>query len=304
MKQDSLVPYEKSWISLNEQIELIKSRGLSDVENYTEELEKYGYYRLSGYWYIFRQFKSETKIREDNFFKDKSFKNVIDLYEYDQTLRSAVSDCISRIEVAFRSKIASYCCEVGDCNYLDEGYFDSPKQTDFISKFHTLYSHSKEDFVRHFKRKYNGDMPLWMSINIFDFGTLQTFYKMLPLNIAYKISDEYGIHPRFFASWLESIRVIRNITAHNSRLWNRNLVTAKPLLPDFLKVDAKIKNSQNPKMYGNFVIIAHLCKSLNFKPEYIRLVTTIKSFPVIQGIDLFKTGFPSNWEQLDFWKQD
>lgn len=51
------VTYTKNWKSFDEQLDLLISRGLivTDRMKALECLERIGYYRLSGYWYAFRE---------------------------------------------------------------------------------------------------------------------------------------------------------------------------------------------------------------------------------------------------------
>lgn len=45
------------------------------------------------------------------------------------------------------------------------------------------------------------------------------------------ISGKYGIrNGRIFSSWLRSLNYLRNVCAHHSRLWNRNIID-QPKLP-------------------------------------------------------------------------
>ncbi|MCO6056804.1 Abi family protein [Pseudomonas sp. MOB-449] len=45
------------------------------------------------------------------------------------------------------------------------------------------------------------------------------------------ISAQYGVaNGRTFASWLRSLNYLRNVCAHHSRLWSRNIVD-QPTLP-------------------------------------------------------------------------
>ncbi|WP_428830209.1 Abi family protein [Corynebacterium auriscanis] len=74
-------------------------------------LEKYGYYRLSGYWHIYRarpappasRFNSVgQEIRLDTFLPGTSLSHVVALYEFDHELRVRLGDALSIIETAFR----------------------------------------------------------------------------------------------------------------------------------------------------------------------------------------------------------
>jgi abortive infection bacteriophage resistance protein len=65
----------KPWKSIDEQVEILHSRGLQidDGERAKRYLRRLGYYRLSGYWYPFRQFRSiddgnAADLRSDDFF--------------------------------------------------------------------------------------------------------------------------------------------------------------------------------------------------------------------------------------------
>ncbi len=51
------MPYSKPWISHQEQLDRLKQRGLAvtDDKKALSYLKRIGYYRLSGYWYPFRE---------------------------------------------------------------------------------------------------------------------------------------------------------------------------------------------------------------------------------------------------------
>lgn len=48
--------YEKPFLTVPEQIRRLRERGMDcgDDAYATEVLQRYGYYRLSGYWYVYR----------------------------------------------------------------------------------------------------------------------------------------------------------------------------------------------------------------------------------------------------------
>ena len=50
------------------------------------------------------------------------------------------------------------------------------------------------------------------------------------------VAARYGLNNgRVFASWLRSLNYLRNVCAHHSRLWNRNIVD-QPRLPGSAEV--------------------------------------------------------------------
>lgn len=109
------MPYDRPWKSYEEQLEVLKCRGLgvSDEEKALSYLGRLGYYRLSGYWYPFREItytsESSGKIsykRQDNFIDQAQFQDAVHLYVYDKKLRLLAMDALERIEVAIRTDIA------------------------------------------------------------------------------------------------------------------------------------------------------------------------------------------------------
>src|SRR5690349_4719639 len=97
--------YTKSWKSYNEQLDLLVARGLEVTERpkAIECLRRIGYYRLSGYWFTFRQrsgpvvvlspegrrpehSKVET-LALDQFKPGATFQNAVELYVFDKRLR-------------------------------------------------------------------------------------------------------------------------------------------------------------------------------------------------------------------------
>lgn len=78
--------YKKPHLSIPKQIGLLKSRGMaiSDDTKAAHALERIGYYRLSGYWYPFRDFIISTgpdgrpvTTMQDNFLPGAAFSDAV-----------------------------------------------------------------------------------------------------------------------------------------------------------------------------------------------------------------------------------
>lgn len=98
--------YTKPYLSLPDQLALIKSRGLqvTDDADALECLHRNGYYRLSAYWFPFRKIVSGQ--RTDDLLADSRFEDAVDLYRFDKTFKMLLLDAIERIEIAARVEIA------------------------------------------------------------------------------------------------------------------------------------------------------------------------------------------------------
>ena len=101
--------YTKPSLTYQEQLELLKKRGLTieDPDKAIHLLGNLSYYRLTGYLYPMLK-----DPKEDHIFKEKStFENAFKIYCFDRELKQLLSGEIEKIEVSFRSKITKDCLE-------------------------------------------------------------------------------------------------------------------------------------------------------------------------------------------------
>ena len=86
--------YDRPWRSFDEQLALFKTRGMCVTNDQAAKnyLERVGYYRLSGYWYPFRQFVflkdpstgSFSAKALDQFHPNTHFSDAVKLYLFDK----------------------------------------------------------------------------------------------------------------------------------------------------------------------------------------------------------------------------
>jgi len=321
--------YNKPYLTFQQQLDLLKSRGL-EITNDTaalEYLQRLGYYRLSGYLYPFRKLtlsqNPETKVitykREDNFIPSAKFEDAVNLYIFDKKLRLLISDAIERIEVAIRVDIAYLLGEKDPFAHMNpdllHGNFTKKinpftgrtKYQDWLLKQEQLVNRSKEDFVQHYQTKYGMPLPIWVEIELWDFGLLSVFYQGMTISDQNKIAAKYKIpNGQIMQSWLRCLNYVRNVVAHHSRLWNKNLVD-QPKLPkpgEMPAFDPLIGNAHiTSRVYIALCILIyfmkHICPRSRWKN---RLYTLINQFPEIASISINDMGFPAKWEQQIFWK--
>ena len=103
----------------------------------------------------------------------------------------------------------------------------------WMRKMDDSIKESKEEFVRHYLSTYYADspgVPLWMVSEIISFGQLSKLYAGLNSDDKEAIAKQYDLSHRVFGQWLHAIIYLRNICAHHSRLWNREL-EIRPIRP-------------------------------------------------------------------------
>lgn len=256
-------PYDKPWKSYQEQLDMLIRRGLAvtDDAKALQYLERIGYYRLSGYWYPFRERsgvvcplekpthrkalkKGDTDyLILDTFKLGASFQCAVDLYVFDKKLRLLTLDALERIEIGLRVDISHTLGKADPFAYLKpeclfEGFSQQLDQETGLTRHHQwlekqagLIARSKEVFILHNKKKYGLPLPIWVACEIWDFGTLSTLFDGMKPEDQDAIASRYSVNNGWvFATWLRSLNYLRNVCAHHSRLWNRNMVD-QPKLP-------------------------------------------------------------------------
>lgn len=184
-------PYTKPYLSLTEQLELLASRGMriADPAAATRWLSVVGYYRLSGYWYPYRALGEPGFSRSDKFIDGTSFDQVIALYEFDRMLKLLLLEATERFEIAMRVRVGHTLGRHGAYAHLDPSLLDgrftqhrpnrSSRYREWLTRVQHAQVRSREDFVEHFRSKYDGPLPTWVVTEILEFGSLSTLYEGL-----------------------------------------------------------------------------------------------------------------------------
>lgn len=321
-----MTAYTKPYLPIVDQLVLLDGRGLTirDEVRAAACLERIGYYRLSAYWYSFRKRIPDGKggsDAADEFLPGSDFEQAVNLYVFDKKLRMLLLDAIERVEVALRVDIA---LEIGKHHPLAhrmpahlDGVFakriQQPKgttlHTDWLERLDYYTKRSKEDFVKRFQAKYCSPLPVWMAIELWDFGMLSRFLEGMKYSDKTAISNKYGLaDPTIFASWVRSINFVRNVCAHHNRLWNRVLID-QPKMPkkgEIPQLDHVIKDSNIlTKVYAVAAILRHMMKIINPSSSWAqRLSDHMETLPSAPAINEGQTGFPQDWRGLELWLKE
>lgn len=321
------VSYSKPYLPIADQVQLLIrwQMIISDTGFAADWLKRVGYYRFSGYSYPFRQSQVQIDpttgaanvIVLDDFQPGTTFQQVIDLYLFDKSLRALYLDAIELIEVGLRVEIALLLGARDALAHLDPNQFDAnfsrlpfptgSKHATWIRKQADKFRNSNEEFVRHFKTRYAGDLPVWMAIEVWDFGMMSVLLEGLSSTDRSTISRSFTlVRDNILPSWTRNLNVVRNICAHHGRLWNRSLASVTPVLPrvgEISALDHLVANRQaQTRVYAAAVILRHLLQTLHPANDWTRrLKNLLASFPRSGRVNLSQGGFPQSWEQLPFW---
>ncbi len=287
-------------MSVDDQLALLKSRGLSISDDLAAKkfLLENNYFRISGFTLNHR--------KNDCFFKGKHIDEIMQIYSFDLELRTIVLGVLERIEITYKSLIAYYHGKA----YGPLGYENSSNFTDINAYSHILskilnlkkhYSDNQEIFLKHYVEDLAGQLPIWAAVELLNFTDISKLFSALPKVIKIEIAHDYlhmsfGSAPEYMCNWLRCSSVLRNITAHRGRLYNRSF-SIKPKLSTSDK-QRLLKDSHNNPIIGT--LFSYILAAKNLLPNE----TVWKDFAYdieeltyrFPAVKLKDYGFPENWK--------
>jgi abortive infection bacteriophage resistance protein len=110
------------------------------------------------------------------------------------------------------------------------------------------------------------------------------------------------VHYTVLESWLEHLVYIRNLCAHHNRIWNRDLIINKPVMPTHTIYPwAKIAPSKPDKLYTTLLLIVYMLKRINPTSSFTgRFRSLLHRHPMINIIVM---GMPQDWRKDPFWQE-
>ena len=321
--------YNKQPKTFTQQVELLEERGLiiENKQKAISRLANISYYRLSAYMIPFKKITTINGKNQycDEFISNITWSKVYDLYVFDRKLRLLVFDAIERLEIAIRTQIIYQLSHKYGSHWQDNKDIFSvttrrtKDRTITIDIYSELQEHLQnqiknnkaEVFIKHYYETYNNpkNPPSWMAVETMYFNQLSNICR----NLKYKkdakdIAIYFNIKSEeVFCSWLHSINYIRNLCAHHSRLWNRDidivprLYFSKDKSINWLQ-DDNLNNLNRNKLYYSLCVINYLLQTANPTSKFNnRLIDLINDYKDVVGLSYM--GFPENWGKESLWKR-
>lgn len=327
-----MVEYTKEWLPLEGQVDRLAERGLHvpDVERAVALLKSIGYYRVTGYLYPFLEAEKyvddehRTRTRVLNRYQPGTrLHHVESIIDFDRQLRLLVMDGVERIEVAVRMRAGYILGRRSAFAHEDPACFDDSfttaatdsrdprpsKHVEWLARVKERRDRSDEQFVVHFRDKYEDRMPVWALTELLELGHLSNLYRGMLQKDAEELAHAFGVPTKkMMISWLASLNYVRNVSAHHARLFNRKLqnapsrppVGAVPIL-DHLRTPGAPKEDFGT--YNALAVIAYLLRSIDPEPAWARrLVMLLHTFPTSHALTIHTIGVPEDWATLDLWQ--
>lgn len=288
---------EKIFKSIDEQLEILRSRGLSieDNEKAKDFLLCNNYYRISGY---------SLTLRKNNVFsKNATFQNIIDIYDFDHELRHILLKYIEIIEVTFKSFYAYEFTQVhGATGYLNSAFFsNTAKHHEILQKSETQKKMRlpHEAYLKHFVGDLNQDVPLWAYVDLLTIADISFLYSISQPAIKKSVARHFSLtmtrNDSILGQFMHSMTIIRNLCAHGSRLYNR-LFEQKPSL-NKKELNLLCNNDDgtvdNAHLYGFVLIMKRLLKPNDFAAMKNEIEAITQKYPFVRTKYY---GFRNDWK--------
>ena len=289
---------DKEFKTIDEQLNILISRGLK-IEN-SERAKNFllhnNYYRISGY--------SLTLRKHDIFFKNVSFQNIIDIYNFDHELRHILLKYIEIIEVNFKSVYAYIFTQTyGADGYLNPDFFTSDtKHSEIIQKAEKQKQLRlpHEAYLKHFIDDLKQTVPFWAYVDLLTISDISFLYSISEMDIQKSVASEFGLNMKtgreILGKFMHSMTIIRNLCAHGSRLFNR-LFEQKPSL-NKKELSLLIKdngNFDNSHLYGFILIMRRLLCDDDFSELKKDITNLTIKYPFVS---MKYYGFRNDWQEV------
>lgn len=278
--------------SIKEQVELLKSRGLiiKDENLAIAALSNINYFRLSGYLY---QFKLPDGKYEDGL----TFERLLDIYTFDSKFTRILMYALENVEETLKTKFSyslSSTFPQEPLIYLDPKIYRDENE---LSKFRALFLKNKKEnsslpFIKHHDLKYNGDLPIWVAVEIMTMGNLNKLYENLKTPYQKAIAKQYGTGVVPLTSWIRNLTYTRNHLAHYMRIYGYNFGRTPANCSSYSST------SPDGMIFEQLIAIGFMTTNKvewqsSVVPEIKNLIDKYQN-----SIKLEDIGFPQNWEQI------
>lgn len=215
-------------ITLDKQIELLRERGMiiNDVDKAKEVLFDVGYFRMGFYWFPFEQTYPIKHNRTHEFKAGTNFDDAVKLYYFDFNLRNLLLKPLSRIEIAFRTKVTYLVSNEYISSptwFIDNAVVNRKQAASFELKVYRQILEKTPLIALHHRHHINDKFaPAWKTLEFMTLGEVVHLYKSLKNNeLKQRIANCFGIKKLVtFENYLDVIKDLRNTCAHGNVLYD------------------------------------------------------------------------------------
>lgn len=301
----------KTFKDLNEQVNILKSRGLiiNDIDLTKDILLRENYFFVNGYRHPFLE-------NENKYKKGTTFEELYSLFLFDRSLRNIIFKYLLIVENNIKS-ILSYQLSkkygYKESDYLKTKTFDNKPNKfrqieDLINKMKRQvringFQHSA---TRHYMYNY-GYVPLWILVKVLSFGIVSEMYSILKIEDRIEIAKSFNVSAEDLSVYLPLLSNYRNLCAHEDILYENKTQrmindTEYHKMLKINQVDSEYVLGKND-IFSLIIILKRVLRKDDFKNMISELENKLNTLAYnLKTIDISIIrdilGFPNNWLDL------
>ena len=304
---------DKLFKSLDEQIEILKSKGLivEDETTAKEILLRENYFFINGYRHLLM-----NSYADKTFVVGSTFRELYGIFLFDRSFRTILFKNLLIIENQLKSVISYQLSK--KYGYRDKEYLSPKNFTNDKSK-----SRRVKDVIEKMKRQIRlngthhlatihymnnyGYIPLWVLVKVLSFGIVCELYLILKQEDKIAIAEIFGTTTYELENFLPILANYRNLCAHEDIVYEHK--TEKGIIDTPYHEKMNIPKMDEEYIYGKndifavLIILKYLLRQDDFRImmkeieyEIEKLDGIVDSIPVGRILD--KMGIPTNYIEL------
>ena len=304
---------EKSFKSLDEQVEILRSKGLiiEDEELTKQILLRENYFFINGYRVLLM-----NSYADKSFIIGATFRELYSIFLFDRYMRNILFKNLMIIENQLKSIISYQLSKkygYRDKDYLNSKNFTSDKTKsrrvkDVIEKMkrQIRINGANHMATMHYINNY-GYIPLWVLVKVLSFGIVCELFSILKQEDKISVADMFSVNTDYLESFLPILSNYRNLCAHEDIVYEHR--TEKSIVNTPMHERLHIPQMDNEYIYGKndifsvIIILKYLLREDDFRLmmkeieyEIEKLSGIVKSIPIEKILD--RMGIPTNYMEL------
>ena len=303
----------KDFKTLDEQIEILKNRGLviNDVEKAESLLLSENYFFINGYRHIF--LKSH---KDSNFIKGTTFEELYAVFQFDRNFRNVLFKNLLIVENNLKSIISYRLSKkygVKEKDYLKPSNFslDSKKVrqvNDVLNKIkrQIKINGRQHSATLHYLSNY-GYVPLWILVKLLSFGMINEFYSILKPEDKLSIAQYYNLDVETLGIYIGLLSNYRNLCAHEDIVYEHRTQKERPDTKFHRLLDIPMMNDEYEYGKNDMFSVVIMLKQVLNESDFTDFVNEVsyelnlldgRINVIPQSKILDRMGFPPNWEDI------
>lgn len=303
----------KEFKTLDEQIEILKSRGLviNDIDKTKELLLRENYFFINGYRHIFMK-----NHKDSLFIPGTTFEELYAVFQFDRSFRNVLFKNLLIVENNLKSIIAYKLSKkygIREKDYLKPSNFSQDikkvrQVNDVLNKIkrQIKLNGRQHSATLHYISNY-GYVPLWILVKLLSFGMINELYSILKPDDKLAIAEYYNLDVETLGIYIALLSNYRNLCAHEDIVYDHR--TQKEIPDTRYHMELDVPTTNDEYIYGKddiFAVVIML-KCMLTESDFTDFVNEVsydldlldgKVNIIPQSKILDRMGFPSNWEEI------